>query len=106
MTNESGIHPVGHRVLVLPEILEEKTSGGIIISTASQHNREQMAQVNATVIELGTTAYADQPAPWCKVGDRVIIGKYAGLVKEGLDEQLYRIINDLDVVGTIEEGVK
>jgi co-chaperonin GroES (HSP10) len=102
----SGIHPVGHRVLVLPEVVEHKSAGGIILGTASQSQREQMAQVNALVVELGTTAYSDQPVPWCTVGQRVVIGKYAGLVKVGLDEQLYRIINDLDVVATIDEGVK
>jgi chaperonin GroES len=105
MSNTSGIKPVGHRVLVLPEIVEETSAGGIILHTATQQTREEMAQVNARVVVLGTTAYADQPAPWCAVGDRVIMGKYAGMMKKGKDEQMYRIINDLDVVGIIEEGV-
>jgi len=106
MSNESGIHPVGHRVLVLPEQVEEKTESGIILHTSSQKDREEMAQVKALVIELGTTAYNDQDSKWCVAGDRVVIGKYSGLLYKGKDEKSYRIINDLDIVAMIEQGVK
>ena len=33
MVNDSGITPVGHRLLVKPLVLEEVSVGGIIIST-------------------------------------------------------------------------
>jgi len=65
-----------------------------------------MAQINGVVIELGTTAYADQDSPWCYVGDRVIIGKYAGLIYDGADGKKYRVINDLDVVAVIKKEGK
>lgn len=106
MINESGIHPVGHRVLVLPEQVEEKSEGGIIIHHGTQQAREEMAQIKATVIELGSTAYADQPKAWCEAGNRVVIGKYSGLLYKGADDKQYRIINDLDVVSIIEKEVK
>lgn len=106
MINESGIHPLGHRVLVLPEFVEEKTESGIIIHTGVNLAREEMAQIRAVVIETGTTAYKDQESVWCKAGDRVVIGKYSGLLYKGKDDKSYRIINDLDVVAMIEEGVK
>ena len=32
LTNTSGFIPVGARVLVLPEVVEEKSEGGIIIN--------------------------------------------------------------------------
>lgn len=101
MVNESGILPVGHRVLVLPEQLEETTEAGIILRTASQQSREEMAQINGVVISLGTTAYNDQTEPWCKAGDKVIIGKYSGLIYDGKDGKKYRVINDLDVVAVV-----
>lgn len=104
--NLSGIHPVGHRVLVLPEQVEEKSEGGIIIHHGNQTAREEMAQIKATVIELGSTAYSDQPKAWCKAGQRVVIGKYSGLLYKGLDEKQYRVLNDLDVVAVIEKEVK
>ena len=104
MINESGIQPVGHRVLILPEQIEEKTEAGIILHTASQKSREEMAQINGVVVAIGTTAYSDQESPWCKVGDKVIIGKYAGLIYQGNDDKSYRVINDLDVVAVLEKG--
>ena len=106
MINESGIFPVGHRVLVLPEQIEEKTAGGIILHTGSQKAREEMAQINGVVVALGTTAYSDQDTAWCAVGDRVIIGKYSGLIYDGKDEKKYRVINDLDVVAVLEKEDK
>jgi len=102
--NESGIYPVGHRVLILPEQIEEKTEGGIILHTGSQKAREEMAQINGVVVELGTTAYSDQPSTWCELGDKVIFGKYSGLIYDGQDGKKYRILNDLDVVAIVKKG--
>lgn len=100
--NESGIRPLGHRVLVLPEVVEETTSSGIIIAKATTH-KEQMAQIRALVIEVGPGAWQDTTSPeWAKEGDTVLIGKYSGLVYEGKDSKDYRVINDLDVVARVE----
>ena len=55
---------------------------------------------------MGTTAYADQKDPWCKVGDFITFGKYSGLIYKGeetKDGKEYRVINDLDVVATHEK---
>lgn len=101
--NVSGIWPVGHRVLILPEQIEEKTEAGIILHTGAQKAREEMAQIEGTVIALGTTAYSDQPSAWCSVGNKVIIGKYSGLIYDGKDGKKYRVINDLDVVAVLGE---
>lgn len=103
INNHSGIYPVGHRVLILPEQIEEKTEAGIILHTVSQKAREEMAQIEGKVIAIGTTAYSDQPIPWCCVGDKVIIGKYSGLIYDGKDGQKYRVINDLDIVAVLGE---
>jgi co-chaperonin GroES (HSP10) len=104
--NTSGINPVGHRLLVLPEEVEETSEGGIIIAVGNQKDREQLAQIRGTVVAMGTTAYADQKDPWCKVGDFITFGKYSGLIytgKETKDGKEYRVINDLDVVATHEK---
>ena len=106
MENSSGITPVGHRVLVLPEQVDEVTESGIVLMTASQKEREALAQMYGLVVAMGNTCYNDQPAPWCKVGDRVSFAKYSGLLYTGLDEKEYRVINDLDIVATVKEGVK
>jgi len=100
LTNTSGIIPKGHRILVLPEVIEEKSTGGIIINVGNDMKREELAQINGTVVAMGNTCYHDQVEPWCAVGDTVIFGKYSGLFYTGDDEKKYRIVNDLDVVAT------
>ena len=95
MNNNSGITPVGHRVLIKPDVVEHKTESGIIVHTGLTEDRERLAQIRGVVVELGNTAFADQPTPWCKVGDRITFGKYSGLIYKGeetLDGDEYRII--------------
>jgi len=102
MQNTSGIHPKGHRVLILPDPVEEVTQSGIIVSVGVERDRERLAQLKGTIVELGNTAWSDQPEPWAQVGDHVIFGKYSGLIYDGNDEKEYRIINDLDVVAIVD----
>jgi len=106
MENPSGIIPCGHRVLVEPEEVEVTTDSGIVIATASGERMEAMAQTIGKVIAMGNTCYADQPAPWCQVGDRITFSKYGGLLNTGKDGKKYRVLNDLDIVSIVEEGVK
>ena len=98
-----GIKPKGPRILVLPDEIEKTTASGIVITTSTSEFREQLAQVDGIVVAMGNTCFHDQPEPWCKVGDRIIFGKYSGIIREGKDGKKYRVINDLDCVATIEE---
>lgn len=102
MENTSGWKPTGHRVLVKVEKVERTTEGGIIIPDAIS-DKEQLGQDGGVVIELGNTAYSDQKEPWCKPGDYVKFGRYAGQLirpKEASDGIEYRVLNDLDIVLT------
>lgn len=99
---DPGFAPAGHRVLVYPIPVERVTGGGIIIADMLA-DREEMSQVEARVIKLGGNAWKDQPEPWAKEGQKVLIGKFSGMVRQGKDGRTYRLINDLDVVGTVEE---
>jgi len=101
MTNTSGIHPKGHRVLIKPDSVEEVSESGIVLSVGQTAERERLAQLKGTVIEVGNTAWHDQPEPWAKTGDRIIFGKYSGLIYKGDDQEEYRIISDLDVVAVV-----
>jgi co-chaperonin GroES (HSP10) len=98
-----GITPRGHRLLVLPDEVEEKTASGIVVSVGTSKSREELAQVDGVVVAMGNTCYSDQPEPWCAVGDKVIFGKYSGIVRDGKDGLRYRVINDLDVVATLDK---
>lgn len=98
---EHGITPVGHRILILPDQVETTTKSGIVVATGVQVQREEMKQVDGVVVAMGDHCFYDKPTPWCKVGDRVIFGKYSGIFRLGNDGITYRIVNDEDIVATI-----
>ncbi len=104
MTNNSGIKPVGISVLVLPDSVEKTSASGIVLATDQQLEREQLRQTDGIVIELAENAYYDEKLPRCKVGDRVIMAAYAGMVREGIDEKAYRLIRDSDVIAILIKG--
>ena len=101
--SEHGITPKGHRLLILPEQVEETTASGIVRVTGTEKLREELAQVDGVVIEMGQTCFINEPRPWCKVGDTVIFAKYAGIMYKGKDGKTYRIINDDNIVATTTE---
>ena len=105
MSNVSGINPVGWRVLVKPQEIKDTSEGGIVITTGNYKEREQMANTTGVVVAMGNDCFADEPAPWCKVGDKIIFAKYAGLLYRGKDGSEYRMINDKDVTGTLDGDV-
>lgn len=103
-TFNPGVKPCGHRLVIWPIPKERKTASGIVIPDATA-NREDMAQIDAVVVSIGPNAWKDQPTgSWCEEGDTILIAKYAGLVREGKDGKIYRVINDLDVVCVVETG--
>jgi len=127
-SNESGIHPILNRVVVRPDVIEEKTEGGIVVpdSVADQH---QMAQATGTLIAVGPDAYIHSrtevhrvidntmrlmelrisgydPSKTPKPGDRIQFAKYGGLVNIGKDGDEYRVLNDEDITCLVDEGVK
>ena len=105
MSNESGINPVGWRVLIKPQEVREVSEGGIILTTEVTKDREQMGNTTGVVVAMGSQCYADEPAPWCAIGDKVIFAKYACLLYLGKDGFKYRMINDKDITGTLDDDV-
>jgi chaperonin GroES len=105
--NTSGIQPLDLRVLVLPDPVEMKTAGGIILP--DQHtDREKYAMQFGTLVAAGENAWEEaaarssafvKPVP----GDRVVISKYGGVLLTGKDGKEYRLMNDEDVVGRVSE---
>lgn len=98
------ITPAGHKILVKPKPVETKTKSGIILELNEE--RYQEATTEGTVVALGPTAYqkVDDGTPWCKPGDRISYGKYAGalLVDEETKEK-YVVIHDVDVVAILTQ---
>ena len=103
-TNESGFYATGHRVLLLGDVVEEKTESGIILQRKTVE-AEQNISVWATVVEIGCDAWADKSCDFCEVGDRVLVGKYTGMFCESsVDKKIYRFINDLDIITPLKKA--
>ena len=96
--------PTGWRVLVLPYRGKGVTEGGIQLVKETL-DRESLSTVVAYVLKVGPLAYQESDKygnrPWCKKGDWVLIGRYAGSRFRLEDDNEVRIINDDDVIGTI-----
>lgn len=95
--------PTGWRVLVMPWSGPKKTKGGIILPDES-HDQIAVATTTAYVVKVGPLAYADKEkfptGPWCKEGDWVMFGRYAGSRFKIEDGEL-RLLNDDEIIATI-----
>ena len=89
-----GIKPLGDRVVIKRVEAEEKTQGGLILTSAAKE-QPQVAEVVA--VGPGTK---DEPME-LKVGDKVIFGKYAGTEVKYQGEE-YTIMHQSDVLAVIE----
>ncbi len=106
--NERLPQPTGWRILVMPYMGKATTDGGVYIPDAVR-DREALATVVAYVVKVGPLAYKDPDKfgshackPWCKEGQWVCIGRYAG-ARFKIDGGEVRIINDDEVIATILE---
>ena len=101
-TNVSGFRATGHRLLLLEDVVEETTSSGIVLPRKAVAAEEHLA-VEATVVEIGHDCWSDKSTDYCQVGDRVLIGQYAGKFSVSrVDSKRYRFITDLDIISPIQ----
>ena len=95
--------PTGWRILVLPYAGPKKTKGGIIL-TDNTSETIQMTTVCAYVLKVGELAYKDKEkfpdGPWCKEGEWVIFGRYAGS-RFKIEGGEVRILNDDEIIARI-----
>jgi len=97
--------PTGWRILVLPYRGKAKTKGDVYLPD-EYVERMSLSTVVAYVLALGADCYADknkfQNGSWCKKGDWIILGRYAG-ARFRLEGGEVRIINDDEVIATIAD---
>ena len=97
--------PVGWRILVLPFKADKKTKGGIILTDKTMEDSQLTASV-ACVLAVGDDAYQDKEkfpnGPWCKQGDWVVFGRYAGS-RIRIDGGEVRLLNDDEILGTVDD---
>lgn len=99
--------PTGFQVLLSPVEMEDKI--GSIHVPDSVKEQHKVAATSCEVVALGPDAYGDlnkfPTGPWCKVGDFVIIGKYAGS-RFKYDDKEYRLLNDDQILALVDDPNK
>ena len=104
MENLSGLKPLG--VAVLIKAYEPERKGGQIVLPDNVAGRMAMVDNRAVVVAIGPNAWHDEPSPRAKVGEKVLVTKFAGFMAVGpLDGGTYRLVNDRDIFCAItDEG--
>lgn len=97
--------PTGWRVIVLPYAGARQTKGGIELA-AQTIERQQLTTTCAYVLAVGPLAYQDTSkfpdGAWCKEGDWIIFGRYAG-ARMMIDGGEIRILNDDEILAKIKD---
>lgn len=94
--------PTGYRILVMPYRGRVKTEGGIFLPDETR-DRAALASVVCYVLKIGPDAYSDKEKfsqPYCKVGDWVLIGRYAGS-RFRIEGAELRLLNDDEILASI-----
>lgn len=122
------IKPTGYRILLKQLRQEQLSTGGIVMHSDADHQRQQNGYNICEVVEMGDACYhsrAGESFPegaWCKAGDKVYIANYGGkmispeellyfakdsevqeleeMKKNGLS---FHIVNDEDIMGVIND---
>ena len=109
---DPGVVPFGSRVIVQIRTPKKKTAGGIILTGEARETEHYNTQV-AKVLAVGSLAFKNRntletwpEGSWCSPGDFVRVPRYGGdrwtvKTKDGADEAIVVIFNDLDLVGKV-----
>lgn len=103
--NTSGFAPLDLKVIVMPDPVQDKIGSIYVPETAKE--KEKFAKAEGTLIAIGENAWEEAASRSAKFtrpkpGDRILIGKYSGVLIEGKDGKDYRIMNDEDVLALLE----
>ena len=92
------IKPLFDRVVIKSVEAEETTKSGFILTTASQE-KPQIAQIVA--VGPGGMVDGNEITMTVKVGDKVIVSKYAG-TEVKCDGEEYNIVRQSDILAIVE----
>lgn len=94
---QTQFQPLGDRILILPDVIEEKTKGGIIIPEKAKER-----PVRGTVITVGPGRWSEElqayVPPSVNPGDEVLYSQFAG-TDITVDGGQYVIMRSDDVFG-------
>lgn len=101
--------PLGHRVLLKPLDLEQKTESGIVLHYGPDQKLKERMQQLAKVVDIGPDAYLafrkiDQDGkevngkPWCDIGDLVYCARMAAShFMDPYTGKEWMLVNDEDI---------
>ena len=92
------IKPLGDRVVLKQAKAEEKTKGGIILTSATQEKPEVY---EVLVVGPGGVIDGKEVVMEVKAGDKVLMGKYSGTTVK-LDGEEYIIVRQDDILAIVE----
>ena len=93
------LKPLGDRVLVKPEAVEQKTASGLYIASAAQEKPQR-----GEVVAVGAGKFTDngERIPMdVKVGDTVVFGKFGGNEIK-VDGEEYLLMRAEDIFAVVE----
>ena len=92
------LKPVADRVVLKQTKAEEKTKGGIILTSASQEKPEVY---EVLVVGPGGLVDGKEVKMEVKAGDKVLMGKYSGTTVK-LDGEEYTIVRQSDILAIVK----
>jgi len=101
--NTSGLQALEYKVLILPDGIEQRTAGGILLPDAT-HDSDKYAQIKGTIISVGGKAFGDWPEDErdkLTPGARVYYSIYEGVNVQGADGKDYKLCNDKDIAALV-----
>ncbi len=99
MSKDIKITPLGNRVLVTPDKIDEKTSGGLVLPPSST---EDQKPETGTIAKLGVGKVKGKDVSFdVSVGDRVYFKKYSPDELE-VDGEKYFLLEASDILAVIK----
>jgi chaperonin GroES len=92
------LKPLADRVVLKQTKAEEKTKGGIILTSASQEKPEVY---EVLVVGPGGMVDGKEVKMEVKAGDKVLMGKYSGTTVK-LDGEEYTIVRQNDILAIVQ----
>ena len=92
------LKPLADRVLLKPVEAMETTASGIILSTA---NKEKPVLSEVVAVGPGGIVDGNEVKMVVKVGDKVVVAKYAG-TEVKLDDKDYSIVRQSEILAIVE----
>ena len=92
------IKPLADRVVIKMMEAEETTKGGIILAASAQE-KPQVAEIVA--VGPGGVVDGKEVKMYLKVGDKVLLSKYAG-TEVKLDDEEYVVVRQGDILAIVE----